>query len=467
MRIIEYLNLSNNKNLDADSGYRLFKDKVKYTLTKRSDFHFYYLSPYEHYDKITADMRQYKSNVTVLPIQMLSANNGSRFFLDIKNIEMHIQPNKRDYDILSVQEPSVVGSLNEVFNGFNHFNPPIFSYVHWICEDVGIKRNLHERFSYISGIYLSDIAGCNSKYGKKLILEQATNLFSENVIKEIDNKLRVIQPAIDSRAIEQYKVDKTKNEVKRLIFNHRLNGYTGYRFIITELEKLWAKRHDFEIVFTNPSKMSLKDQELMSKKSWLRFVDLNREGYLKELWNSDICFAAHEGSNQWSLALIEAVGCGCIPLAGTKAFQKEILDFCFGEEFFYADVKQFLPKLEHILDNIDEYKTKVLDKRVEFIKRWSWENIINVYLNIYEEMIDNAAKVDADCESMKKIRDIITTRKTISKKSLIEDCLKWSDFIEWTKYRRRILEEFEDNEENRDTYYCVKGYQPDMQQELF
>lgn len=467
MRILEYFNLSNNKNLSADSGYRVFRQKVEYTLNQRSDYHFYFISPFEHFTEIRRDMEQWKHNVTILPVKMLSANNGSRFYVDIKNIEELLQPDKRDYDILSVQEPSVVGALLELCNGFNHWKLPVFSYVHWICEDVSIKINTHERLSYLAGLYLSDICACNSSFGKGIILGQASEYYNSDFVDAIDKKLRVIPPASDVQEVLKYKIERPLVRDKiRMIFNHRLNVYTGYRLVLTELKKLYTLRQDFEVVFTNPSKMTLKDQEEVLKLPFVQIKDLDRKSYFEELWKSDICFACHEGTNQWSIALVEAVCAGCVPLAGTLAFQKELLRG-FEDTYFYTKDNEFLPKLQYIMDNIDDLQAEIECKQEGFAQRWCIENIIHTYNDIYDELHEQGEIVQADCDSMNKIRSTIEKYKTITKKQLVEQELGWSDFIGWSKYRRRILKEFEDDDRNRDTIYCVKGERPFVQGELF
>ncbi len=470
MRILEYLNLSNDKNLDADSGYSVFKNKVKHILAKRDDFHFYYVCPRQHYDKIKRDMWQYKDRLTLLPVEMLTANSGSRYHIDLPTLNKYIKPYERDYDILSIQEPPLVAGMFELFNGRNHFNAPIHTYVHWICKDVGIKVNAHERLSYIAGLFLSSQAGCNSEFGKKMIIAQAKEYYNDRFIEILDRKLSPLHVGADVENLihtdSSSFLDNPDKKETSIIFNHRLNQYTNYRFIISELERLYQKRQDFVLYVTNPSKMSVSDIERMKTIPFIRFTDLSFNEYVDLMKRCDIALCPHVGDNQWSISLIEAVSCGCIPLASSKAFQKEIL-FNFEDDFFYHANHEFLARLEHMLNEKTAYKKRTLAKREVFANHWSWRNVCTEYIQMFDKLYAESDIVSADCDSMKRIRNIITTSKQISKKSLLKNQLKWSDFIVWTKYRRRILEEFDELITSSDVIYHVRGNKVELQKELF
>lgn len=223
--------------------------------------------------------------------------------------------------------------------------------------------------------------------------------------------------------------------------------YTGFRQILKHLFKLWEIRKDFDLLVTNPSRFDLSNA-LKDKYPFLTVKHFSREEYVKVLWNSDIVIASHNGSNFWSLALIEAICCNCIPLVKKRAFLPELISIPFNEnlpdnKYFYTG-KDFCSKLNYLLNNLEKEKKEAEDLFTKFRNFYSWENRINEWINLFERIASDGNRFCYKTNVLKKIDDIMDKEKIVTKKKLLNH-LNWhgkSRYISWTQYRNYLKENY-------------------------
>jgi len=174
---------------------------------------------------------------------------------------------------------------------------------------------------------MSFAVGCNSAYGRDIVLSEARRWFHADAIGALRQRITILPPGIDLAELGPLRPRKHSRKIK-IIVNHRLLKYTGVRSLLTRVfPQLWAERRDFSVTVTNPSCVRLPRN--ITEAPWIILKTLPRHEYAKLLQEMDIVVSPHRATH-WSISTVEAVCAGCVPLMNVESFFPEMFEPVLG-----------------------------------------------------------------------------------------------------------------------------------------
>jgi hypothetical protein len=452
IRVLDVLNFSNRRNPQADSGVQLKKELISAVLRNRKDFFFYLLVPSDLLSTFESEFQG--KNVFVMPVNFVSRQQGGAFHFNVHEITSLLDFKQIDIDLLFVNQPELTAPLLDLFNKVHFFDVHSFGYIHWMdwkrSDNVKNRWNQPANLTILTSILLSAVTGCNSVYGKERILREAAVWLSQAALKMIDRNLVPLWPGINSQDISAARTSK-RFPVKTIIFPFRAQKYTGFKSLIEiHLANLWAKRKDFRLLLTNPSDYDYV-KNYHGRFPFVEFCRLSRKDYLEALWKADIVVGCHNGSNQWSLAAVEAIAAECVPLLNQTSFFPEMVRAVMpkGEQesvpqkyFYYRGT--FTDKLEALLDNLEEEKEQVRLLSQRFRRFYNWDNRVGDWIRCFEVADAAAPEITDRSRAIGEIEALLNIRGKCTKEAILHH-LSWhpkSRQISWTKYRKHLRKLF-------------------------
>ncbi len=455
IRVLSVLNYSNRRNPLADSGVQLQCELMTAILRERSDFFFYLLIPRELAALLGPRFR--RKNVQLVSVGALSRQQGGAYHLDLRELSSVLDLNKVDVDVLFVNQPELTAGLLNHFNKTHFFDVHSVGYVHWMdwqrSDNVKNRWNDPSNLSILTSILLSNATGCNSQYGKRRILGEAGRWFNQETLNLFEKRIVPLRPGVDVREVVAART-ASRYEVTTIIFPCRTQKYTGFKSIVeVHLAKLWRKRKDFRLLVTNPSDYDYI-KNLPERYPFIEVMRFDRAAYLKALWHADIVVGSHNGTNQWSLAIVEALAAECIPLFNQESFLPELLldalpisyrDEVDGAYFYYRG--EFAAKLEGILDNITDHRKRMKRISTKIRKWYSWDSRVGEWIRCLEAADQASPELTAPTGITREMERFIRKKRTCSKEDLLRH-LDWhakSRHISWTRYRKYLRSRFSED----------------------
>jgi hypothetical protein len=457
IRILDILNFSNHRNPQADSGVQLKKELIKAILRSRKDFFFYLLVPAELVDTFQSEFQT--KNIIIIPVNFVPRQQGGAFHFDVREITSVLDFKRVDIDLLFVNQPELTAPLLDLFNKVHFFDVHSFGYIHWMdwkkSDHVKNRWNLPANLSILTSILLSAVTGCNSNYGKERILREAARWLNPAALEMIDRKLVPLWPGVESQEILAAKTSKRFRQ-KTIIFPFRAQKYTGFKSLVEiHLANLWRRRKDFRLLLTNPSDYDFVKNH-HERFPFVEVCHLSRQDYLTTLWRSDIVVGLHNGSNQWSLAAVEAIAAECVPLLNQASFFPEMIlaatpksewQSVLEKHLYYRST--FTEKLEFLLDNLDEEKRHIKAMARRFRNFYNWDNRIGDWIRCFELVDAAAPEITGRSKAIGVIESLLKSNRRCSKQAILQH-MNWhpkSRQISWTKYRKYLRRElFEDGQ---------------------
>ena len=325
-RVLNVVNFSNAINPQADSGLRFQIELLRAILKKRDDFCFYLLAPAKACEILIREIHH--ENIHVIATNFVSRQRGGTFHFDTNELSRLIDLKRVDVDVLWINQPELTIAFLDYFNKVHFLDVRAFSYVHWMdWKKINPEKNrwnIPGNLSLLAGLHVSQAVGCNSNFGQQKILSEASRFLKDDLVDQIEDKLVPLEPGIDRRAILKWRSNR-KSKKKTIIFPFRTQSYTGFKSLVeVHLAQLWTKRKDFRLVVTNPNRNSTIER-YSKKYPFISTGCFTRAEYVKALWEADIVIGCHNGTNQWSMAAVEALAAECVPLFNEKSFFPEML----------------------------------------------------------------------------------------------------------------------------------------------
>jgi glycosyltransferase involved in cell wall biosynthesis len=259
--------------------------------------------------------------------------------------------------------------------------------------------------------------GVNTEWLKDLAIEKSGEHFSDEVVQQLE---KIIQPHYlgvdDISTGHDYKP-------KTILFNHRDNEYTGWVSFVKSMDKLWEKRQDFKVytTLTNLDRPYAERVKLHSRTDYLNFVRSMHMGVG--------CFKKYSA---WSISTTDGLSQGVPYILPDGMCYPEMV----GGEYplLYNGDKDFIKVIESMLDNpnLREEANKYLEPKLEGFK---WSNRISKWFDGWKYF--DELKPMSDTDSYKKIVNYIHSRKSVSKKDILEH-LGWGVRISFSEYRNRL-----------------------------
>ena len=262
-KILVYPNITFQKDLEKDSYVVVLHNVIKELNKVRDDIHWTILSPYET-PSLCFD------NTTHLPIKLPSYPNAMRTHFDFIDLKKTLNWKFTDYDIVYSHLPEHTLQLKNLFVNNTNIDPKFVGYCHWYEVDKNTDYSERMLLANFNGMLRMEECGVNSIWLKKVVLDEARKIFSPHICDAFD---KIIKPHY--LGVDKIDLSKVKTKKKRILFNHRNNGYTGWSWFRDRMDELYEQRQDFTVVTT------LADLERPYSK---RMKITDRKEYLKFMW---------------------------------------------------------------------------------------------------------------------------------------------------------------------------------------
>ena len=267
--------------------------------------------------------------------------------------------------------------------------PKIVTCCYWLdCPEIGeekVAKDITYQWRQLEGFMLADVVGFTCESTRLAWLENASKLLTDEKIDEVDRK-----HAIFDFGYLQENVDKSKSLFEgqggdyfpTILFPNRLttsSDYTNWKPFIKAVNKVWKKRQDFAVYFTNPSGQVSQEwlEQHVEANILPLYTGLPREKYFDLLKTCHIFCSLYEIERYGGCAHRECLASGLIPVTPRK-FEYERIQ---GPDYpFYVEHMRDLPD---VLDKAISawYKCyKVPEKILERCKDSSFERASVVVL---------------------------------------------------------------------------------------
>ena len=416
-KILVYPNITFQKDLEKDSYVVVLHNVIKELNKVRDDIHWTILSPYETPSLCFG-------NTTHLPIELPSYPNAMRTHFDFIDLKKTLNWKFTDYDIVYSHLPEHTLQLKNLFVNNTNIDPKFVGYCHWYEVDKNTDYSERMLLANFNGMLRMEECGVNSIWLKKVVLDEARKIFSPHICDAFD---KIIKPHY--LGVDKIDLSKVKTKKKRILFNHRNNGYTGWSWFRDRMDELYEQRQDFTVVTT------LADLERPYSK---RVKITDRKEYLKFIKSMHFGVGTFQRYSAWSISTTDSLSMGVPYILPEELCYPEMV----GEEYplLYKGKSQFLDKVNNALDDdgsVEKAEKYLKNKTKEF----PWSKRIPDWFEGWNFLSSDKFDMIGDkSESYNKIADFIHKKKSVTKKEIL-DFLGWGVRISFSPYRNRLREE--------------------------
>jgi glycosyltransferase involved in cell wall biosynthesis len=326
---------------------------------------------------------------------------------------------KNDYDIVYSHLPEHTLQLSNMFVNETNINPKFIGYCHWyeVPENTAYAKKM--LMHNIAGTLEMEECGVNTQWLKDLIIEKSKEIYTQDVIDRLE---QIIQPhylGVDDISTGH------KHKPGTILFNHRDNEYTGYTWFVKQMDDLYKKRQDFKVytTLTDLDRPYAERVKLHSRDDYLNFVRSMHMGVG--------CFQKYSA---WSISTTDGLSQGVPYVLPNGMCYPEMVGNNYPLLYKANNAQSFKDTIESMLDNptARDGANKYLEPKLEGF-RWS-ERVLK-WFDGWKHI--EKLKPMSDTESYKRILDFIHTKKSVSKKDILEH-LNWGVRISFSEYRNRL-----------------------------
>jgi len=349
----------NEKWLTADSNIQMMRGLLKEI---HHDFKWDILiAPIKDF----ADIKSYKEifnspNVKFIPWKRPISAFDNRYHFDTVEFKKIIEKGK--YDIVWSNISELTRNIKTVLT-YAKSQAKIIHACYWMdCPCIGeekVSKTISYDWRQFDGAECADVVAFTCGSTKQAFFDNAKRKFNKKYINNIKKKSIIFDFGFSLREIlDNYNPEKFNKAT--IVFGNRLSeiNYTHHEEVIEAVNKLYKRRKDFQIIFTNPSQ-KVKWSDLKKKVKPL-FVysekPLNRKEYFDMLTRSDISVSLYFIERYGGCFSREAIGAGLLPVVPKVYEYKRIL----GNRYpFYTKLNNLERVLEKAIIAIkDGYKVK-------------------------------------------------------------------------------------------------------------
>ena len=184
-------------------------------------------------------------------------------------------------------------------------------------NEAKVATEISYQYRQFDGYECSDLCIFTCKSTKEAFFNNAKLVFKSNKINQIKKKSFIWDFGFSKKEADTYKLEE-KFEKKTILFLNRLSGinYTHHIEFIEAVNKLYEKRKDFQVIFTNPSgKYSIDELKELVKPLYIyKEGSLNRQEYFELLWKADISFHGFILERMGGCSQVESLYCNNITI---------------------------------------------------------------------------------------------------------------------------------------------------------
>jgi hypothetical protein len=421
-KILVYPNITYMKDLEKDSYVVVLANVIREMNKVRDDIHWTILSPMKSAKDEIKSLRFH--NTLQLPIEFPSYPNAMRTHFDYNNFMKALDWKNNEYDIVYSHLPEHTNLLaNAIYNNTNMRPKFIGGYCHWFEVDENTAYSERLFIENISGILKMQECGVNSIWLKNLVIEKSKELFSDKVIKKLED---IIQPhylGIDEISTGHNYKPKT------ILFNHRDNEYTGWSWFVKRMDELWEQRQDFKVYLTlaDLNRPYAERVKIHSRDDYLNFVRSMHMGVG--------CFQKYSA---WSISTTDGLSQGVPYILPNGMCYPEMVGEQYPLLYKSNNAQSFKDTIENMLDNsyVRDEANFYLEPNLNDFK---WSERVPKWFNNWK-FLDDLEIIGDKSEAYPKIVEFIKKKKFVTKRE-ITDYLNWGVRISLTAYRNKLREE--------------------------
>ncbi len=202
------------------------------------------------------------------------------------------------------------------------------------------------------------------------------------VVDVIRAKAGVLYPGCRFAAAEEAPQEPAKHEPPLIIWNHRWEFDKNPADFFNALDAVLEKGAEFRLALLGENFQEVPKAFIHARSRYGRRIlqygyVKSREEYLNWLNKGSIVISTAAQEN-FGIAVVEAVGCGCIPLLPARLAYPEIIPPEFHGDVLYRDHKDLVEKLCGLILNTSK-SGKLRSRLSDAMARFAWKNLIDRY----------------------------------------------------------------------------------------
>jgi len=385
---------NNKKWISADSNINMTIGSVK-SLIDKTDWEFYILlAPIEDFK----DIESYKELLDHKQINYISWRRPVDAFLNRYHFDVF------EFDKLMKSLPKIdiiwnnIAEISRNIKTYLYFNSSEIKLItgcYWLDSPyIGEQNKIDQAIAYESrqfdGFECSDLFSFTCESTRKAFIKNAVKKYEHEFIKKLIDKSTIWDFGYSQKELDCYCVNEKFNK-KTILFLNRMSptNYTKHKEFIDAVNKLYEKRQDFQVIFTNPSQ-KISWQYLKEKVKPIYVYSeniLNRKEYVELLWKSNISVHLYMSELYGGCSHREAV------------FTDNIVITPKVNEYFNIQRNNYEFYVNNDLSNLVEILNNALDsnfigskQQLEIKKRnsnSSYEVVSNIIINDINRIVKN------------------------------------------------------------------------------
>ena len=267
-------------------------------------------------------------------------------------------------------------------------------HAHNISSALAMKNIKGKKILSIHGIFSNQI---NDLHGKTLA--SISSKYEKNALKWADAITVISKEAFDYYTDLGYNVFQVPNAIdissletnvdkrysKQIIFAGRLSHEKGIDSLISISQKL---TDDIHLIILGAGPEEEKINDLVKNHKNIHFFGYkNKNQTISLIRGSDILIhpSLHEGI---SSTVLEAMACKTAIIASDVGGNKELIENNVnGITIKPHNIDSFVEQIMNLFDN-EQLRKLLVDNAVKTVEKYSWNKIGNLYLDVYQSVLD-------------------------------------------------------------------------------
>ncbi|MFH1670408.1 MAG: glycosyltransferase [Patescibacteria group bacterium] len=317
--VLVNLNVSNDSNFEADSGYVFQKLLWTHMCQQQQNLRVLFLGH-------RLNTQQWHSNITMVPFHDKYDKFSTRFNFDWHRLRDRFE-NLPEIDLIYNNQPESTLDFKMLFSSMYGREVPAVSYYHYLpfhYEENGIEwdpsQNLHG-FSApailgrnLEALQVSELGFVGSEFGKGIL----QRVLRERYINVLGENLEVFSPPIEP---DLFSRESATNSHPRILYNQRLYKHYGTERVIDAVKSV-SRTRDVRFVVTDPTgersferdRLDPHVRKFREALAAMPFVDrihcATRAEYHALLSEVDLGIAPVKPSALWSMAVADMLSVG-------------------------------------------------------------------------------------------------------------------------------------------------------------
>lgn len=318
--ILVNLNVSNDSNFEADSGYIFQRLLWTHICEQQRNLRVLFLGH-------RLNTEQWHPNVTMVPFHHKYDKFSTRYHFDWHGLRNRFE-NLPKVDLLFNNQPELTMNLKTLFSSMYGGEVPAVTYYHYlpfhydgdaiqwdpsqnVADFAAAPQTLGRNFE---GLELSEKGFIGSAFGRGLMQKAYRQRYKES----LPTDLEIFSPPLET---ELFSAENTPNGIPRILYNQRLYKHYGTECVIDAVCNV-AKKRDIRFVITDPTgersyerdRLDPHVKQFRERLTQMPFVDrmhcASRDAYHQLLTQVDLGIAPVKPSALWSMAVADLLACG-------------------------------------------------------------------------------------------------------------------------------------------------------------